>query len=186
MATVGRDPVAPLLAVNRPELTIVACPFVPNADAAILQPIIVGLAAQKPQQLDEDRADMKFLGRDKRETLLKIEAHLVAECAQRADASAVGLRYAMVENVPNEVVILLHHRRLKWWAKSGKRPPRTRRDYFRGRRCHNPSRDCGFGLFTTACRHALATQAALADLVVTTRWFHAALPRFATSRAMSP
>ena len=44
------------------ELAIRAGPFVPDADAPILQPAHIGLAAQEPQKFDDDRLQMQLLG----------------------------------------------------------------------------------------------------------------------------
>jgi hypothetical protein len=43
-----RAPVAPLIAVHRPQLAVLVGPLVPDADAAFLQPFHVGVAAQEP------------------------------------------------------------------------------------------------------------------------------------------
>ena len=50
----GRGPAAPLVAVDGPEVAVLVGPLVPDADAAVLQPLHVGVAAQEPQQLGED------------------------------------------------------------------------------------------------------------------------------------
>src|SRR5512146_3497517 len=55
-APVGREPRAPLLAVNRPQLAALIGPLVPDGDALSAQPRDIGLAAQKPEQLADDRA----------------------------------------------------------------------------------------------------------------------------------
>ena len=51
---VGGRPGAPLVAVDRPEVAVRVGPLVPDRDAAVLQPLDVGVAAQEPQQLAED------------------------------------------------------------------------------------------------------------------------------------
>ena len=52
-AAVGRRPGPPLVAVDRPEVAVLVGPLVPDRDAAVLQPLDVGVAAQEPQQLGE-------------------------------------------------------------------------------------------------------------------------------------
>ncbi len=92
VAPVGRRPGAPLVAVDRPEVAVVVGPLVPDRDAAVLQPLHVGVAAQEPQQLGEDRAGVHLLGGDQREAGAQVEAHLVAEhasgCRCRCDRSS--------------------------------------------------------------------------------------------------
>ena len=46
----------------------------------------------------------------------EIEAHLVAEDAERAGAGAVALLYAVVEDVAHEVEVLLHARQRNRWT----------------------------------------------------------------------
>ena len=55
VAALGGFPVAPLLAVDRPKVAVVVRPFVPDLDFAIVEPANVGVAAQEPQQFDDDR-----------------------------------------------------------------------------------------------------------------------------------
>ena len=99
-AAVRPLPVAPLLAVDGAEIAILVRPFVPNADLVVLEIGDVGVALQEPQQFDDDRAQVQLLGGDEREAVGKVEAHLVAEDAQRADAGAVLLRHAFFQDAP--------------------------------------------------------------------------------------
>src|SRR5262249_50018391 len=108
VAAVGGLPVAPLLAIDRAEITCLVGPFVPDADVAILQPIDVGIAAKEPQELDDDRAKMQLLRRQKRETVGQIEAHLRSEPGQGAGPRAVLLLDSAVEDQLHEVEILVH------------------------------------------------------------------------------
>ena len=94
LAAVGRAPVAPLVAVHRAELAVLVGPFVPDGDAALLQPLHVGVAAQEPEQLVDDRLQVQLLGGEQREAVGEVEAQLAAEHRQRAGAGAVGLARA--------------------------------------------------------------------------------------------
>lgn len=94
--------------VDRAELTLLVGPLVPDADAALLEPAHVGVAAQEPQQLTDDRAQVQLLRREGREALRQVEAHLVAEDAPGARAGAVGLVHAVVPDVLEEVEVLTH------------------------------------------------------------------------------
>ena len=51
---------------------------------------------------------MKLLGRQHRETLTEIEAHLVAEDAARTDSGSVRLVDSVVEDVLEEIQVLSH------------------------------------------------------------------------------
>src|SRR6185369_7551840 len=76
VAAVCRLPVAPLLAVDRTEIAALVGPLIPDSNVALFQPLDVGVAPQKPQQFDDDRAQVELLGREQRETVRKVEAHL--------------------------------------------------------------------------------------------------------------
>ena len=105
---VGRRPGAPLVAVDGPEVAVGVGPLVPDRDAAVLQPLDVGVAAQEPQQLGEHRPGVHLLGGHEREALGEVEAHLVAEDAAGAGAGAVALLRPVVEDPLEEVEVLLH------------------------------------------------------------------------------
>ncbi|GMA20152.1 hypothetical protein GCM10025862_21730 [Arsenicicoccus piscis] len=105
---VRRRPGPPLVPVDRPEVTLLVGPLVPDADAALVQPGDVGVAAQEPEQLADDRAQVQPLGGEHGEAGREVEAHLVAEDAAGAGAGAVGLVHAGGEHVVEQVEILLH------------------------------------------------------------------------------
>lgn len=105
-AAVGRGPGPPPLAIDRPQLTLGVGPFVPDADAVVLQIGDVGLAAQEPQQFHDDGAQMQFLGRQDRKALGQVEPHLATEHAERSGAGAVIAPHAVVQDVAHQVQIL--------------------------------------------------------------------------------
>jgi hypothetical protein len=105
---IGFRPGAPLLAVHRPEFAAFVGPFVPDRHAMLVQPGCIGLAAQEPKQLIDDRLQVHFLRRDQRKSRGQIEAHLVTEHGQRARAGAVRLARAVLADVTHEVEIGLH------------------------------------------------------------------------------
>ena len=105
---VRRRPRPPLLAVHRAEIAIDVRPFVPDADAVALQVGDVGVARQEPQQLVQDRLHVQLLGRHQRKAIGEVEAHLMAEHAQRACARAVGFAHALGAHVAEEVEVGLH------------------------------------------------------------------------------
>ena len=73
-----------------------------------MQVLDVRVAHQEPQQFMDDGAQVKFLGREARETLREVEAGLAAKNGARAGAGTVGTVYAVVNNVLEEVEVLLH------------------------------------------------------------------------------
>src|SRR6185503_1737866 len=103
---IGRAPVAPLVAVDRAELALVVGPFVPDRDAALLQPFHVGVAAQEPEQLVGDRLEVQLLGGEQGEAVAQVEAQLAAEHRQRAGAGAVGLARAARKHFAQQVEVL--------------------------------------------------------------------------------
>ena len=108
---VGVREAAPLLAVDRAELAGVGVgPFVPDADAVLLEVADVGVAAEEPEQFVDDRAEVEFFGGEAGEAGVgvEVEAHLVAEDGPGAGAGAVGLVDAVVEDVLEQLEVLAH------------------------------------------------------------------------------
>ena len=108
MSAVRGLPVTPLLAVDRPKVAFVIGPFIPDADLPILEPADVRVAAQEPQEFDDDRAQVQLLRRQQGEAVTEIEAHLRTEIGKRAGAGAVLLLNALVEDPLHEVEVLAH------------------------------------------------------------------------------
>jgi len=103
---VRRGPGPPLLAIDGAQFALGVRPFVPDADAVVLQPADVGLAAQEPQQFHDDRAQMQLLGGQEGKAPRQVEPHLAAEHAQRPRARAVAPLGAVLQNVGQEAKIL--------------------------------------------------------------------------------
>src|SRR5699024_3638042 len=108
-------PGAPLVAVDRAQLAVLVGPLVPDRDPAFLQPAHVGVPAQEPQQLTDDRPQVQLLGRQRGEARGEVEPHLVAEDRQGPGAGAVALLHALVEDPAQEVQVLLHTRKSRRW-----------------------------------------------------------------------
>ena len=100
---VGRLPPAPLLPVDGPQVAFLVRPLVPDAYPVLFQVLDVRVAAQKPQQLVDDRAQVNLLGRDDRQPVFEVEAHLVAEGADGAGSGAVLFGGPVAEDVIQEV-----------------------------------------------------------------------------------
>ncbi|MNS85947.1 hypothetical protein D3C72_1198280 [compost metagenome] len=110
MSAVRRRPRAPLRAVDRAQFAVLVGPFVPDADAVLLQPAHIGRALQEPQQFQDDGLQVQLLGGHHRKAFAQVEAHLVAEHRARAGAGAVGLVGARLVHMAHEVEVLFHRR----------------------------------------------------------------------------
>ena len=68
VSPVRAAPISPLRAIDSPEAAVFVRPFVPNGDAVLVQIFDIGVAAQKPKQLVNDRFEMKLFGRQQGKT----------------------------------------------------------------------------------------------------------------------
>ena len=91
-------PRTPLVAIDMPQLPVRVSPFVPDADAMLLEEVYVGVAAQEPQQFVDDGFQMELLGRQAGETVVEGESHLMAEHADGARPRAVLLAFPLGED----------------------------------------------------------------------------------------
>ena len=103
-------PVAPLRAVDPAEVALLVGPFVPDRDAVLLEVADVGVAAQKPEQLVNDRFEMQLFRREEREAFAQIEARLCAENRKRARSGPIAARPSLLQDEPQEVLIFPHGR----------------------------------------------------------------------------
>ena len=101
-------PVSPLRTVNRSQITVFICPFVPDSHAVILQILNVCISLDKPQKLMNNAFKVHFLGRHQRKTLAQIKTHLLAENRTRSDPGTVHLVHAVLQNIAEHVQILFH------------------------------------------------------------------------------
>ena len=110
MRAVGLGPAAPLHAIHRAQVAgLLVGPFVPDGAAALLQPLHIAVAAQKPQQLQDDGLQVHLLGGDQGEAFIEVEAHLVAEHTARSRARAVGFGRAVLEHMAHKGFVLAAH-----------------------------------------------------------------------------
>ena len=63
----------------------------------------IRVAAQEPEQLVDDGAQMQFLGRNDRKTLAQIETHLIAEHAESPGTGPIIFSHA-------GIAYMAHHR----------------------------------------------------------------------------
>ena len=101
-------PGAPLIAVDRPEVTVGIGPFVPDMDAVFLQIGNIGIALQEPEQLMDDGFQMQLLGGQHREAVGQIKTHLIAEDRACPGAGAIATVRARLHHMTQEVEILFH------------------------------------------------------------------------------
>jgi hypothetical protein len=112
-AAVRRAPVAPLRAIDAAEVAgFLVRPFVPDGHAALLQPAHIRLAAQEPEQLVDDGLEMQLLGGEHGKAVTQIKPRLRAEHGISARARAVGLELAVVEDMPEQIVIRNHRQKI--------------------------------------------------------------------------
>lgn len=77
----------------------------------VLQQVVdVGVTLEKPQQLIRDGLEVDALRRDQGEPLRQIEANLATEGAGSASAGTVILVRAVVEDIPQEVLVGSRHK----------------------------------------------------------------------------
>ena len=112
VAAIRRGPAAPLHAIDRPQVTVLARPLVPNRDAALAQPVVVAGPGEKPQQLLNDGAQVHLLGGDQRKALVQVKPHLVAKHALGARARAVPFGHALRVHMAHEIFVLRTDRTL--------------------------------------------------------------------------
>ena len=101
-------PIAPLRAVDAAEIAVLVGPLIPDRDAVLVQVAHVGFAAEKPEQLVDDRFEMQLLRGQQRKSLSQIETRLRAEDGERAGAGAIHARLSLFEHQPKQIVILAH------------------------------------------------------------------------------
>ena len=100
--------VAPLVAVDRPEVAVFIRPFVPDRDTVFLEVADVRIAREEPEQLMHDRTQMQLLGRDQREPLGQRIAALHPEIRCCARPRPVGRGHALIEHRLQRIQILPH------------------------------------------------------------------------------
>ena len=69
-ATVAGWPAPPLGAVQRAQVALFGRPLIPNRHAVFAQPLGIGVAIQKPDQLVHHATKMDFLGSDERKPVI--------------------------------------------------------------------------------------------------------------------
>ena len=89
-------PIAPLHAINWPELTVIVGPVIPDRNAVLFEIANVRIAAQKPQELMHDRLNVQLLGCNQWKSLAEIEAHLVTENTKRSCPGSIILACTVI------------------------------------------------------------------------------------------
>ena len=108
--SVIRGPRTPLVAVDMAKVAVRSGPLVPYTYAMLLQVAHVGIAAQKPEQLVYDGAQMQFLGGKQGESIFEVKTHLVAEHTACAGTCTVRFVGAVLHYVSEQVEVLFHER----------------------------------------------------------------------------
>jgi hypothetical protein len=79
------------------------------AEGKLSEAAFVGRSLQEPQKFANDCFPRQSLRRDSRETIVKIEPILVPKNAESIDSCSVRSSDAVLHNVLNGVMILLHY-----------------------------------------------------------------------------
>ena len=96
---IGGRPAAPLVAVNRTQVTVLVGPLVPDGHLVVVQVLDVRVALQEPQQLMNNRAQVQFLCGKARKPLRKVVTALAAKHGARARTRTVGTVHAIFKNI---------------------------------------------------------------------------------------
>ena len=102
-AAVRGGPAAPLVAIDRPQVSVFVGPLIPDGDAVVLEILHVGIAGDEPQEFVDDGFQVDFLGGEEGEALGQVETHLIAENTLGAGAGAVLFHGPVGADVPKQV-----------------------------------------------------------------------------------
>lgn len=107
-ASLRGAPIAPLRAVDRPEVAVRIGPLVPDRDAVFLEVADVGVTLEEPEQLVNNGAEVQLLGGEQGKSLGQVEAFLRAENGERSRAGSVFFPRPVVEDEVEKSVVLEH------------------------------------------------------------------------------
>ena len=107
-AAVGGAPVAPLRAIDAAQITIAVGQFIPDRHAVLVEILGIGVAAQEPEQLVDDRFEVEFFGGQHRKTISQRKSRLCAEDRIRSGARAVVFEFPAFQHQAQELMILNH------------------------------------------------------------------------------
>lgn len=96
------------MAVNGAEVAAFVSPFVPDADAAFVQPREVGVSTEEPQQFAKYGAGVNLLRGDEWEPLREVEPKLPPKHRACAGAGAVVFDGTIVFDVGEKIQVALH------------------------------------------------------------------------------
>ena len=105
---VAAAPPNPLRAIDGAEIAALVRPFVPDRHSFFVERTHVCVAAQKPEQLMDNRFQMQLLRCQERKSFPQIEPRLRPEDRERSGPGAIFARRAVVENKPEKIVVLAH------------------------------------------------------------------------------
>ena len=110
LSRLGADPSPPdpLLAIDWAKVAIIVGPLVPDGDTVLIQPLDVGVALEKPQQLVDDGFCEDLLGGQEWEAVGHVHPDLRAEDTDGANAGSVRTGVSMVKNVLQQVKVWFH------------------------------------------------------------------------------
>lgn len=80
------------------EVSVLVCPFVPDAYAVFLQVFDVGVALQEPEQFVDDGFQVQLFGGQQGEAFFEVEPHLVSENADCSCSCTVFFSHSFVQD----------------------------------------------------------------------------------------
>lgn len=95
-------PIRPLRSVDTTQVSVFISPFVPDRDLVVSKIANVGVAFQKPEELVNDRTQMKLFRGEKRKAFVYSKASLRPEDRPCSGPRSVATVYAFVLNVLKE------------------------------------------------------------------------------------
>lgn len=97
--TICSRPTAPLVAVDRAQITFCISPFIPDAYPVLLQIGDIGIPFQKPKQFMNNGLDMDLFRCHQGEAFTQVKPHLIPERTDRAGTGTIILSNTLIEYV---------------------------------------------------------------------------------------
>ena len=87
------------MAVDGTKVAVLVGPFIPDGYAVLLEVLYVGVPGDEPQEFIDDGLEVHLLGGKQRESVRKVESHLIAEYALGACSGTVFFHDAVGADV---------------------------------------------------------------------------------------
>ena len=91
------------MTINWPQVAIFVGPFVPDGHLVVVQILDIRIALEEPQKFMDNRAKMKLLCRQARETLGEVITALASKNGARSRTGTVGAVHPIFHNIFEQV-----------------------------------------------------------------------------------